>query len=185
MKTQGRRGEVASEILSDVPDRFVIGMKLLALPRGTSDTRRELEVEELWPHKGLLILKFLGVDSISEAVTLVGCELQVPQSQRAKLEAGWSYVSDLVGCAVLDQGREIGHIEGVQFGAGEAPLLMVRDARAKLVEIPFASAYLEGVGLEQKQVRMKLPDGLLEVNAPLTAEEKQQQGQARRKKHSP
>jgi 16S rRNA processing protein RimM len=183
VKTQGRRGEVASEILSDIPGRFAIGMKLLALPRGTSDSRRELEVEELWPHKGLLVLKFLGVDSISEAEALIGCELQVPQSQRAELEAGWSYVNDLVGCAVLDHGREIGRIEDVQFGAGEAPLLMVRDASAKLVEIPFAEAYLEGVDLDQQQVRMKLPEGLLEVNAPLTAEEKQQQGQAKRKKH--
>jgi 16S rRNA processing protein RimM len=79
----------------------------------------------------LLVLKFLGVDSISEAEALIGCELQVPQSQRAELEAGWSYVNDLVGCAVLDHGREIGRIEDVQFGAGEAPLLMVRDASAR------------------------------------------------------
>ena len=87
-------------------------------------------MEDLWPHKGLLVLKFAGVDSISEAETLVGCELQVPRSQRSELQAGWNYVSDLVGCEVLDQGREIGRIEDVQFGAGEAPLLMVRDAGA-------------------------------------------------------
>ena len=158
-------------------------MKLLALPREPNRPRRELEVEELWPHKGLLVLKFAGVDSISEAETLVGCELQVPRSQRSELQAGWNYVSDLVGCAVLDHGREIGRIEDVQFGAGEAPLLIVREA-ARLVEIPFAEAYLDSVDVERRQVRMNLPEGLLEVNAPLTAEEKQQQSQpARRKKH--
>jgi len=183
VKTQGRRGEVASEIYSTVPERFAAGMKLLALPREPNRPRRELEVEELWPHKGLLVLKFAGVDSISEAETLVGCELQVPRSQRSELQAGWNYVSDLVGCAVLDHGREIGRIEDVQFGAGEAPLLIVREA-ARLVEIPFAEAYLDSVDVERRQVRMNLPEGLLEVNAPLTAEEKQQQSQpARRKKH--
>jgi 16S rRNA processing protein RimM len=182
VKTQGRRGEVAGEILSDIPDRFAVGMTLLALPRG-DEIRRELEVEELWPHKGLLVLKFAGVDSISDAETLVGCELQVPQSQRAELQAGWNYVSDLVGCAVLDRGREIGCIEDVQFGAGEAPLLIVRVA-ACLVEIPFAEAYLESVDVKRKAVRMNLPEGLLELNAPLTAEEKREQGQgARKKKH--
>ena len=138
-------------------------------------------MEELWPHKGLLVLKFAGVDSISEAETLVGCELQVPRSQRSELQAGWNYVSDLVGCAVLDHGREIGRIEDVQFGAGEAPLLIVRDAAARLVEIPFAEAYLDSVDVERKQVRMKLPEGLLEVNAPLTAEEKREQAQGARK----
>jgi 16S rRNA processing protein RimM len=181
LKTQGRRGEVASEILSDIPDRFAIGMKLLALPRDSAG-RRELVVEELWPHKGLLVLKFAGIDSISDAETLIGCELQVPRSQRSKLQAGWNYVSDLVGCAVLNHGREIGRLEDVQFGAGEAPLLIVRDAANRLLEVPFAEAYLDGVDVEQKQVRMKLPDGLLEVNAPLTAEEKGEQAKGARKK---
>jgi 16S rRNA processing protein RimM len=182
VKAQGRRGEVAGEILSDVPGRFTVGMKLLALPREPDSHRRDLEVEELWPHKGLLVLKFAGVDSISEAETLVGCELQVPRSQRSELRAGWNYVSDLVGCSVLDHGREIGRIEDIQFGAGEAPLLIVRDAAARLVEVPFAEAYLDGVDVQRKQVHMKLPEGLLEVNAPLTAEEKREQAQGVRKK---
>ena len=156
-------------------------MKLLALPRESISGRRELEVEDLWPHKGLLVFKFAGVDSISEAETLIGCELQVPQSLRSELQAGWNYVNDLVGCAVLDRDCEIGRIEDVQFGAGEAPLLIVREA-SRLVEIPFAEAYLQSVDIERKQVRMNLPDGLLEVNAPLTAEEKREQA-AGRKKH--
>jgi 16S rRNA processing protein RimM len=183
VKTQGRRGEVAAEILSDVPDRFVIRMKLLALPKELNADRRELVVEELWPHKGLLVLKFAGVDSISDAETLIGSELQVESSQRSELQAGWNYVSDLVGCTVLDQGREIGSIEDVQFGAGEAPLLIVREASDRRVEVPFAEAYLDGVDLPKKQVRMNLPEGLLDVNAPLTAEEKREQAQGARKKH--
>jgi 16S rRNA processing protein RimM len=182
VKTQGRRGEVAGEVLSDIPDRFAVGMKLLALPKQPDTLRRELEVEAMWPHKGLLVLKFLGVDSISEAETLVGCELQVPRSQRSELQAGWNYVSDLAGCSVLDHGREVGRIEDVQFGAGEAPLLIVRDPAGRLLEVPFAEAYLESVDVERKQVRMKLPEGLLEVNAPLTAEEKREQAQGTRKK---
>ena len=140
-------------------------------------------MEDLWPHKGLLVLKFAGVNSISEAEALIGCELQVPRSQRSSLEAGWNYVSDLVGCAVLDRGREIGRIEDVQFGAGEAPLFVVRDAANRLLEVPFAEAYLDSVDVEHKQVRMNLPEGLLEVNAPLTAEEKQEQSHGARRKH--
>jgi 16S rRNA processing protein RimM len=183
VKTQGRRGEVAGEIYSNVPGRFTAGMRLLALPREPGAARRELELEDFWPHKEWLVLKFAGVDSISEAETLVGCELQVPRTQRSQLAAGWNYVSDLAGCAVLDHDREIGRIEDVQFGAGEAPLLIVRNAADRLVEIPFAEAYLDKVDVERKQVRMNLPEGLLEVNAPLTAEEKREQAQGARKKH--
>ena len=184
VKTQGRRGEVAGEILQRHSGAFHRWHEACWHCRG----RRKIAAGN-WKWKisgrtkGLLVLKFAGVDSISEAETLVGCELQVPRSQRSELQAGWNYVSDLVGCSVLDHGRDIGRIEDVQFGAGEAPLLIVRDIAARLVEIPFAEAYLDSVDVERKQVRMKLPEGLLEVNAPLTAEEKREQAARRRKKH--
>jgi len=178
VKTQGRRGEVAAEVHSDVPGRFAEGMKLYALAKG-SDARRELVVEDIWPHKGLAVLKFQGVDSMNDAELLIGSELQVPDSERAELEQGWSYVSDLVGCVVVDGGREIGRIEDVQFGAGEAPLLMVASVGKKF-EIPFAEAYLEAVDIAQREVRMKLPEGMLEINAPVTAEEKREQARPER-----
>jgi 16S rRNA processing protein RimM len=186
VKTQGRHGEVGAEMHSDVPGRFAAGMKLFALPKAQDlkmqGPRRELEVEDLWPHKGLVVLKFRGVDSMNDAELLIGSELQVPRGERADLEPGWTYVSDLIGCTVVDHAREIGRIEDVQFGAGEAPLLIVADKAGKKFDVPFAEAYLEGVDTAQRQVRMNLPEGLLEVNAPVTAEEKQEQQSDRKKK---
>jgi 16S rRNA processing protein RimM len=187
VKTQGRHGEVAAEMHSDVPGRFAAGMKLFALPKSQEsrlqETRRELEVEELWPHKGLVVLKFRGVDTMNDAELLIGSELQVPSAERADLEPGWNYVSDLIGCVVLDHAREIGRIEDVQFGAGEAPLLIVVNSAGKKFDVPFAEAYLEGVDTAQRQVCMNLPEGLLEVNAPVTAEEKQEQQPERKERH--
>ncbi len=181
MKTQGRHGEVAAEVHSDVPDRFAVGMKLFALGKDQGP-RRELEIEDLWPHKGLLVLKFAGVDSMSDAETLIGSELQVPGSQRAQLEQGWNYISDLIGCTLFDRNRDVGRIEDVQFGAGEAPLLVVSGEAGKKFDVPFAEAYLQGVDVTERQVRMHLPEGLLEVNAPMTAEEKQEQAKPEKKK---
>jgi 16S rRNA processing protein RimM len=146
-------------------------------------SRRELEVEEFWPHKSYLVLKFAGIDSISDAEGLIGCDLQVPAAERAKLQPGWNYVSDLVGCTVFDEDREIGQVHDVQFGAGEAPLLLVK-AGAKEYEIPYAEAYLASADLEHKKICMNLPEGMLELNAPLTAEEKEQQKISNRKMSS-
>lgn len=165
VKTQGRRGEVGAELHTTVSDRFSEGMRLWAL--GKDGQRREVVVEDLWPHKEFLVLKFVGVETMSEAELLVGAELQVPSSERAPLEPGWTYLSDLIGCAVFDGEREIGPIEDVQFGAGEAPLLVVKGAARLPYEIPFAEAYLVEVNVERKQVRMRLPEGLLDVNAPV------------------
>jgi 16S rRNA processing protein RimM len=147
-------------------------MRLFALTENSG--RRELRLEGLWPHKEWLVLKFAGIDSISDAETLLGCDVQVPASERAQLEPGWTYISELVGCLVFNRDREIGKLEDVQFGAGEAPLLIVKSA-AGSYEIPFAEAYLKGVDLKSKRIEMALPEGLLEVNAPLTPEEKKQQ----------
>ena len=201
VKTQGRHGEVAVEVHSDIPDRFAEGMKLLALLNAgeakrrsaqrsaperfaEKEARREFEVEALWPHKGLLVVKFRGIDSISDAEVLIGSELQVPRSERGQLEQGWNFVSDLVGCVVFDRGHEIGRIADVQFGAGEAPLIIV-DIAGKKFDVPFAEAYLEAVDIARREVRMKLPEGMLDINAPMTEEERkgQQSGKsdARRK----
>jgi 16S rRNA processing protein RimM len=169
IKTQGRRGEVAVEPHTNIPDRFRESMQLWALAK--DGQRRQVQVEGLWPHKGFLVLKFEGVETISDAELLIGAELQVPLSERSQLGPGWTYLSDLVGCTVFDGEREIGPIQDVQFGAGEAPLLVVASGVKLPYEIPFAEAYLEKVDLDRKQVRMRLPEGLLDVNAPLAKEE--------------
>ena len=125
IKTQGRHGEVAAELHTDVPDRFRADMELSALMK--SGERRDVKIEDLWPHKSFLVLKFQGIETINDAEPFVGAELQLPSSERANLEAGWTYLSDLIGCTVFDGQQEIGVIEDVQFGAGEAPLLVVRN----------------------------------------------------------
>jgi len=183
-KTQGRHGEVAATLLTDFPELFATRKKLFALggsaaqgggdrASGTKTTRRKLDLDEHWFHKGMVVLKFAGVDSISEAETLVGSEIQVPRSERAALGSDEFYVSDLIGCMVTDSGREIGRIKDVQFGSGEAPLLVIEGEKEYLV--PFASAYIQKMVLEQKRLEMKLPEGMLELDAPLSREEKGRQ----------
>ncbi len=180
VKTQGRRGEVAVEVHSDVPDRLHAGLRVFALAEDHS--RRELQIEDAWPHKDWLVLKFAGVDSISDAEPLVGSELQVPLSERAKLESGAAFVSDLVGCALFDRGREIGTVSDVRFGAGEAPLLIVGSGKSEL-EIPYAQEFLVKADLEHKRIEMNLPEGLLDANAPLTDEEKREQTEGKNKSY--
>ena len=184
-KTQGRHGEVAATLLTDFPELFETRRKLFALGGAASTkqsvaaepNRRKLELDEHWFHKGMVVLKFAGVDSISDAETLVGSEIQIPRSERAALGSDEFYVSDLIGCTVTDSGREIGRVVGrvrdVQFGSGEAPLLVIEGEKEYLV--PFAAAYIEKIALEQKRLEMKLPEGLLELDAPLNQEEKQRQ----------
>jgi len=171
-KTQGRRGELAAMLLTHFPERFADRKRLFALS-ADGNSRRELSLEDHWFHKGQVVLKFAGVDEISQAEKLIGSEIQVPIEERAALEHGSLYVSDMVGCMVFDAGRELGKIQDVQFGAGEAPLLVIKGAKEYLV--PFAAEYVEKIAPDQKRIDMKLPEGMLELDAPLSREEKQRQ----------
>jgi 16S rRNA processing protein RimM len=168
LKPQGRIGEVAVELFTDFPERFAQRRRLFAL--GTDDRRRQLELENFWPHKGRMILKFAGIDSIDAAGELIGAEIQIPLAERAELEEGAFYIGDLTGCQVFaaegEQWREVGRVSNVVFGAGEAPLLEVREGTKEYL-IPFVESYTRKVDLAAKRIELVLPEGMLELDAPL------------------
>jgi 16S rRNA processing protein RimM len=181
-KVQGRVGEVAAELYTDFPERFEQRRTLYAWTP-ESDKRRELHLEEYWPHKGGMVFKFEGVDSIEEAEKLLGSEIQIPAGERAELESGAYYVSELLGCTVVEvsqaghpsAGREIGTVVDVNFGAGTAPLLIVNNESGREFMIPFVEGFTRKLDLKGKRIEMQLPEGMLELDAPLSAGKKERQ----------
>ncbi len=179
---QGRRGEVLAELHTDFPERFQERRQLSGF--AADGSRRDLQVEDHWFHKGGVVLKFAGVDSISDAERLAGLELQVPREARTELDAGAAYVSEIVGCEVwvreADERRRLGTVKKVEFGAGEAPLLVVRGGPSGTESeqeflLPYAEEFVQSADFEGRRIEMKLPEGLLDLEAPLSAEEKQRQ----------
>ncbi|MBI2817702.1 MAG: 16S rRNA processing protein RimM [Acidobacteria bacterium] len=158
-KVWGRRGEVAAEVLTDFPERFQPGTELLVAGH---ELRRTMALESVWFHKGLANLKFQGIDDISSAEPLVGCEIQIPASDRMALRTGQVYVSDLIGCDVLEEGNVLGTVEAVQETAG-ALLLQVMTRSGELL-IPFAEEICTDIDLPARQIHVRLPDGLKELN---------------------
>jgi 16S rRNA processing protein RimM len=166
---------VSAELHTASPERFAACKRLFA--QDANGHRRELSLENSWAHKALVVLKFSGVDSISAAESLVGCEIQVPRQERGTLPAGEVYVSDLVGCVLRDRGRDIGTITGVQFGSGDAPLLVVKAAGQEHL-VPFAEAYLRRIDVEHKLIEMELPEGLLQLEAPRSQKQRRRRGRS-------
>jgi 16S rRNA processing protein RimM len=191
LRPQGRRGEVLAELHTDFPERFKERRQLSGL--AADGSRRELQLEEHWFHKGGVVLKFAGVESISDAGQLAGMELQVAGDERVKLETGAAYISEIVGCEVwvtsAGKQRLLGAVGEVRFGAGEAPLLVVRKPTLPLREkggaprgsvaqeflVPYAEEFVTAVNFPKRRIEMQLPEGLLELEAPLDEEEKRQQ----------
>lgn len=183
-RPQGRKGEVFADILTDFPEKFAERKRLWLIVDGPRPPARlsrssdrgsnpgEVQLVAYWLHKGGVVLHFAGIDSISSAETLSGYYVAVPRQDRVALAEGEVYISDLIGCTVIDVSptaainparTTIGNIEDVDRAAGPVPLLVVKGASGEIL-IPFAKSYLRRIDLEGRQVEMDLPEGLADLN---------------------
>ena len=179
-KSHGNRGELAAEILTDFPDRFQAG-KELWLSDGSASQPRVLEGS--WFHKGRVILKFRGCDSITAAEALTGLWIEIPRSERRPLPPGIVYLSDLIGCVVRENGQTVGTVEAIEE-TGATPVLNVRTAEGELL-IPFAAEICQTVDVEKQEIQVRLPEGLQELNRTEPRAEKQKRaGGSRRRRNA-
>jgi 16S rRNA processing protein RimM len=162
VKTQGRRGEVAAEILTDFPERLLERHQVW-LWDGRSEPR-PVRVEKTWPHKNYLVFHFSGYESISAANELVGLEIQIPRAEATR-PAGTFLLDELVGCRVFDQGS------GAEFGrvrelipTGGTEVLAVETAEGKELLIPFAEEYCRRIAPEEERIEVVLPEDLQNLN---------------------
>jgi 16S rRNA processing protein RimM len=178
VRAQGRKGELLADILTDFPERFSERHHFVLLSQD-GKLAREVALENHWLHKGRIVLKFSGIDTISDAESLRGLDVAIPREERAPLDEDSVYISDLIGCHVIDlsSGKplDIGEITDVDRESTSIPLLVLRAPRRKdELLVPFAKAYLRRIDIEQKRIEMSLPEGLLDINAPVISEKQDQ-----------
>lgn len=166
LKTQGRRGEVCAQILTDFPDRFH-GLRRVYV-ENPGNPPRELRLESAWPHKGRIVLKFSGVNSIDEAEALRGLYVLIPSEERVPLADNSYYWSELCGCSVVTglpgAWTEIGIVESVEPTPGTALLHVARkDARGEVL-IPLAEEICTRIDPASKIIVVNPPENLLELN---------------------
>ena len=181
IRTQGRHGELIADILTDFPERFAERRRVWLLPPEGKSAPREAEIERHWLHKDRVVLKFVGVDSISDATPFARWQVAIPREQRAPLADDAVYVSDLIGCHLIDEtggAVDLGPVLDVERGAGDALDMLVLKSGEDELLIPFAKAYLISLDLDARVLRMRLPAGLTTINAPMTEEERAAQRQA-------
>ena len=154
-KTRGNRGELTAFSLSSKPERFEDLREVYLFGSG-----EKYEVEETWFHLRTLVFKFRGVDTISDAEKLVGAEVRIPLAERAPLDPGEYYESDLIGCEVVERstGEPLGRVGALQDGGG-AGLLEVGD-----LLIPFSKAICVEIDPAARRITVELPEGLKDLN---------------------
>lgn len=160
-RPRGNRGELTAESLSNKPERFQ-KLKSVRLVSDGVSAPATCEVEEVWEHRGALVFKFRGVDSISDAEKLRGAEVQVPRSERVELEPGEYFHSDMIGCEVRERasGRVVGRVTDFEEYGGP-PLLQIDGGK---MLIPFVKAICVDIRPEEKLILVDLPEGLEDLD---------------------
>lgn len=154
LHARGIRGEIAADGLGSKPERYkTIGTAWLV---DADENARPLEIEEVWEHKGGLVFKFRGVNTMDDARMLEKTELRIPATERPPAPEGEFYHSDLVGCQVfLKDGTSVGPVTGWQ-DYGASGLLEVGE-----LLIPFASAICIEIDVPGRRIVIDPPEGLL------------------------
>ncbi len=163
-KPRGNRGEVTAVALSSRPERFESLRQVFLfggrVPPGLAGERAE--VESTWVHQGVLIFKFRGIDTISDAERLAGAEVRIPRSERIPVEPGEFFESDLLGCEVIDRnGESLGRVLALD-DAGGAGLLVLEGG----LMIPFARSICVEIDPKSQRIVVDLPEGLKDLHRP-------------------
>ncbi len=172
LRPRGRRGEVAAQILTDFPERLT-RLKTALLWDGKNSPRK-VAIRRCWLSQsrgGQAIFHFEGYDSIPDTEKLVGLEIQLPIADRVALPSRSYYVTDLIGCEVIERRssgeRKIGVIRDVQFTGEEisgTPNLVLESPDGELL-IPLATEICKRIDIAARQIEVVLPEGLLELNS--------------------
>ena len=159
-RTRGNRGEITAIPLSSKLERYEL-LREVYLFRADGSGPEKREVEFTWFHDATLILKFRGVDSISDAERLSGSEVRIPFAERTTLDENEYFESDIVGCAVVDRktGDHLGTVTALDEAGGQG--LLVVDGR---LMIPFARAICVEINPAARHIAVELPEGLKELN---------------------
>jgi len=158
-KTRGLRGELVADILTDFPERFDTLRKVFVVtPSGKTS---ELEIEKFWFQNARIILKFVGFDSIEAAEKLRDSKVCVSEVETVKLETDEFFEWHLTECFVET-------IDGISLGkvselmrTGGTEILVVKSAEKDYL-IPFAKTICVEVDIENKLIKVDVPEGLLE-----------------------
>lgn len=153
VNTHALKGAVKMVVWADSTD-VIGGLKRLYDDNGTC-----YEIKSVSYQKDNAIVKFSGVDSIEQAEKLRNKILYVSRDE-FDLPEGTYFIADLIGLTVYDGDICYGKIDNV-FPAGGCDVYDIRGE--KQILFPALKENILQVDLENKIMRVKTPEGLLDL----------------------
>lgn len=150
VNTHGIRGEVRIVPWADSPD-FLCRFRTLYLEDGP------LPVTSCRVHKGSVIVKFQGVDTVEDAMLLKGKTVRIRRAD-AKLPQGSFFLADVVGLDVIDEeGNRLGVLKEV-LSPSVQNVYVVEGEREIL--IPAVPEFVLETNIEGGYIKVRLIEGM-------------------------
>jgi 16S rRNA processing protein RimM len=161
VRSQGRRGEVRLEPLTDAPERLRELSECWLVPPPTGERHA---IEGVWFQGRVPVVKLAGSDTMGDAEALVGRLVTIPRAAVRQLPPDRYYAFDLVGCLVeTPEGTSLGTITEVLAGPEHDYWTVQWGGRAW--SLPAVAAIVLGVDLAARRVVVRPPEGLVELDA--------------------
>ncbi len=156
--THGLKGDLKVRPSFGDPELLLaIEQIMLRLPSGDELT---VEPSRQSLHKGQVLLRLQGYESINQAEPLVGGSILLPQELLPELDSDEYYWHQLEGIEVIDaQSGSIGCIQDM-FTTAAHDTYVVK-GRFGEVLIPAVEQFIQEVNLEEKIMHVDLPEGLI------------------------
>ncbi|MCE1247704.1 MAG: ribosome maturation factor RimM [Firmicutes bacterium] len=164
VKSFGIRGEVAVEILTDFPHRFIEMKKILLVNERTEAPPREVAIESARFHKNQALLKFDFISTPEEGALYRGWLLKIPKEEVMELEQDEYYVFELIGLEVFDTaGTLIGKIINVIPAGAHDVYEMKHPETGKVNMVPACKQFIRDVNLQAGKMIIDPIEGLIEL----------------------
>lgn len=154
--THGLLGEVRVYPWCDSPD-FITQFSQLYLNNGDI----ELEVEKARVHKNVVVLKFVGYNTIEEATKLKKKIIYIDRDD-VELDEDTFFIQDLIGLSVIDIDKDIvyGKISKItQTGANDVYHIA---KNGKEVLVPAIPDVVIDINLDKGEIKIRPLNGLFE-----------------------
>ena len=162
LKVRGIRGEVSALILTDFPERFSRLDRVFLLSPRRSEW---VELENHWFQGRRVVLKFKGCNERDQAQELVGCDVQIPDSQTVQLPKDTYFDDDLIGCEVFQDGIRVGCVSSLFKVSGYVSNLVIEGEDDTELMLPAVREFVLEVNIQEKRIDARLPEGLREATS--------------------
>jgi 16S rRNA processing protein RimM len=155
----GLKGSFKVIPLTDDPERFK-ALKYVYVENNGVMERHNIEETRL--ARKHVIVKFRGIDNVSDAENFRDKYILVDRENAVRLPENSFFICDIIGCDVYDETKSLlGKVTDV-LHTGSNDVYVVKNAAGREYLVPALKSVVKNVSIAEKRIDVIIPEGLIE-----------------------